>query len=478
MSLTERSLTIQGPPKPRRVSLMKKLILSGSIVIVAIVMVQTRSQAVTSPGWRELAVQVPDINLQPGIPAYLPVELKTVELDNTLPNDSGLYAMSTVPGLSIISAYGFGTPTTIPPNNWAPIGEAEGFGAGSTPWFGHFNGITDISIQKFVVTFDGTALNATQGSILIAVNQGGDTGDLSPRIIGSINVFVRQSSKPAWFMVTATSTTISGSQLILSHPFLNGDSNANVFVTHVYDAPGHAPMYWNHPVSVSYDANLKRWTILNDDGVDMPVGIVFNVRIDPSAIVVKTLRCQKNVPVFAIPIDHPSASFNPYATIIVTPRGPDFSPIAVKYAAPTWYIVHADGSKMPVCNSYNVQVMGFSEYFDINSILSGWLDPFVSNAAGVSIEGSGGSGAPRNLPFWWQLGNPDEPIIVTLNLTPPPAFFVSAVSDSQFVGVSYSDGSAPITKVVTPQWQIINEDGTPPPNEASFNVWGQPQLTP
>jgi hypothetical protein len=122
--------------------------------------------------------------------------------------------------------------------------------------------------------------------------------------------------------------------------------------------------------------------------------------------------------------------------------------------------------------------MGFSEYFDINSILSGWLDPFVSNAAGVSIEGSGGSGAPRNLPFWWQLGNPDEPIIVTLNLTPPPAFFVSAVSDSQFVGVSYSDGSAPITKVVTPQWQIINEDGTPPPNEASFNVWGQPQLTP
>jgi len=106
-----------------------------------------------------------------------------------------------------------------------------------------------------------------------------------------------------------------------------------------------------------------------------------------------------------------SASYNPYATIIVTARASDPTPIAVKYVAPKWHIEHADGSVMPPCGVYNVQVIGFSEYFDggSSSQINGWLDPFVSNSAGISTEGSNLTPGPRNLRFWWQLGNPDEP---------------------------------------------------------------------
>ena len=60
-----------------------------------------------------------------------------------------------------------------------------------------------------------------------------------------------------------------------------------LFVTHVYSTPGQSPMYWNHPVSVSYDTKREMWTIANDDAEPMPEGIVFNVRIEPSAQVVK-----------------------------------------------------------------------------------------------------------------------------------------------------------------------------------------------
>jgi hypothetical protein len=462
-------------------SMTKELKFMSPIVVLAVLMFHNNAGAVTSPGWREMAVQVPDISLKSGVLAFIPIELKTVELDNDFPTDGGLFAISTVPGLSLVSAYAFAQPATLPPNTWTPIGEAEGFGTGSTPWNGHFNGVQGISIQKFAASFDGTAPNGTQGSIQIAVNEGGDVSFL-PRLIGSINVYVGASVNPTWFRVTAAQTTISGNRVILNHPYLNGNPTANVFVAHVYNPPRITPMHWNHPVSVAYDSGLTRWTIQNDDSAVMVAGVTFNVRIDPGAVlargpdwrrrgvVFQCLPLTHLTPIKQVLINHPSANNNPYATVIVTPRSADPTPLAVQFIGGQWNIVHTDGSEVPGCGVYNVQVIGFSEYFNFNSLLAGWLDPFVSNAAGMSIEGNFVAG-PRNLPFWWQLGKPDEPIIVTPNLTPPTAFNVTAVADHSYVGVSYSGGSHP-------SWQIINEDGTSVPNETTFNTWGQPQLTP
>jgi PAS domain-containing protein len=102
------------------------------------------------------------------------------------------------------------------------------------------------------------------------------------------------------------------------------------------------------------------------------------------------------------------------------------------------------------------------------------LDRFsASNAAGVT-GGSENSSGPRNLWFWWQLGNPNEPIVVTQTLSQPVLIedtYDTRESDPAFVGLSYAGAS-------TPQWQIVNEDGTDVPGTASFNTWGRPQLTP
>jgi hypothetical protein len=470
------------------VTLIKGLKLAG-MVVVGIVMLHSKADTLPAEGWRELVMQVPDIELKPGVPAYFPVEIKTIDLDNKVngvgpPIDNGLFAKSTVPGLSIRCGYCGGAPPqkVFPPYEWAPIGGASGVGQ-SEPWFG-----TPGSPRKFAAIFDGSAPNGTVGNILIAVNQAGE-GEFAPRVIGSINVFVFLSPKPGWFRVTGTSATVSGNRLILDHPYLNGNFNTKLFVTHVYSAPGHSPMYWNHPVSVAYDTSLERWTIANDDAEIMPQGIVFNVRIDPSGQVVRSANWKYHlglpptcVPPFehvrAVAIDHPSANLNPYATIIVTPRSPHERPIGLSYVAPTWYIVNAgfsppDRPPLPLCGVYNVQVMGFSEYWSgVPQSIGDDLDPFASNAAGVTIEENGPPSDQRNLPFWWQLGNPDEPIIVTQNLTPsqPPQQFPT-VRDPVFVGLSYSGGSYP-------RWQIVNEDGTAVPKYASFNTWGQPQLTP
>jgi hypothetical protein len=332
--------------KPRRfqrgtvVKLIKTLNLLGIVVVamVAIIMLHSKAEALQGEGWRELANQIPDIKLEPGVPAYFPVEFKTVELNNTvsgglLPTDYGLYARSDVPGLSIMCAYGCGgvPPFKIyPPYEWVPIGIADGWIEGNPkPLEG-----PRPAAQRFNLIFDGTAPEGTQGNIVIAVNEASES--LAPRVIASINVYVSQSPKPTWFRVTGTSATVSGNRLILNHSYLNRKSDANLFVTHVYNAPGHTPMYWNHPVSVSYDTSLERWTIVNDDGAIMPQGIVFNVRIDPSAKVVRSTNWKYPQPwgsppvceppfehVHAIPIRHPSADWNPYATI---PSKPTRSP--------------------------------------------------------------------------------------------------------------------------------------------------------
>jgi hypothetical protein len=456
------------------------------MIVLAIVMLHSKADTIPAEGWRELVMQVPDIELKPGVPAYFPVEIKTIDLNNKVngvgpPIDNGLYVQSTVPGLSIACAYGCeGIHSQVfPPHEWAQIGVAVGVTPGQ-PWFG-----TPGSPHKFTAIFDGSAPDGTVGNILIAANQAGE-GEFAARVIGSINVFVFQSPKPGWFRVTGTSANVSGSRLILDHAYLNGNLNAKLFVTHVYSAPGQLPMYWNHPVSGSYDTSLERWTIANDDAEPMPQGIVFNVRIDPSAQVVRSANWKPRFhfppiceppfeDVHSVAIDHPSANWNPFATIIVTPRSPHDRPIALEYVAPKWVIVNGgfsrpDRSPLPLCGVYNVQVMGFSEYWSfLPEANADGLDPFASNAAGVTIEENDPPSSNRNLPFWWQLGNPDEPIIVTQNLTPsqPPGQFPT-VRDPGFL--SYSSSKQ--------RWQIVNEDETAVPRYASFNTWGQPQLTP
>jgi hypothetical protein len=450
----------------------------GVVVALGLFGVVGRAGAVSSPGWRELAVQIPDIQLKAKVPIAFPVELKTIDLDNTLPADSGLYAMSTVPGLSVVSAYAFSPSQTIPAFQWAPVAVASGYDANSQPWNGHFNGVTDLNIIRFAATYDGTAAAGTVGSIQVAVNEG-DEFTFTPRVIGQINVYLVPTPRDTWFMVTGTTGNTSANRVVLNHPLLNGKPTAVVFASHVVNPPGGTAMAWNHPISAGYDAGLGRWYIQNDDQAAMPRGIAFSVRIDPSGRLVlapdwtNSRLCLPSAlhPVLAVPVHHPSADNNPYATIIVTAHTPDTGHLAVQYNAGLWSIVHTDGSQFPTCSSFEVQVLGFTAYSDFNYLLAGWLDPFASNGAGETLGGNGAPAAARDIPFWWALGNPDEPIIATENLSPPSAFFLTPVADPAFVGLAFSGGPLP-------HWQVVHEDGSQIPDGAGYNLWGAPQVTP
>src|SRR5262249_47316635 len=142
------------------VTLIKGLKLFG-VIVAAIVMLHSKADSEPAEGFRVLIMQVPDIELKPGTPAYFPVEIATIDLDNKvngfLPVDDGLYAQSTVPGLSIACAYGCAATHSqvFPPHEWAQIGVAVGVSPGK-PWFG-----TPGSPRKFTASFDGSAPDGT-----------------------------------------------------------------------------------------------------------------------------------------------------------------------------------------------------------------------------------------------------------------------------------------------------------------------------
>jgi hypothetical protein len=345
----------------------------------------------------------------------LPIRLITTDLPipaGALPPDCGVFARSEVPGLSVVSAYGVFPPTVNPNGVWASIGVANDANPTSQPWFGT-SGDRHI---LFTVLADGTTPAGTQGRISLAVNEGGDVISVL-RTIGTINVIVGPSSATTWFSVNSTALNISAHRVVLDHPLLNGNGGARLFVSHVYNPPGLTPTFWSHPIATHYDGALAKWTINNSDGQTMQAGLGFNVRIDPSATRYYTGDPSVRPPVPFVTINDPIANRNPYATIIVgmtTGLAVNPHPVAVQYAAPNWRIVNSDGALIPAGVRFNVKVIGFSAYHRYDFVTTDdRIDRFVSNAAGISVDGSSFvSTDTRLLFFWWQFGRRSLPGIV------------------------------------------------------------------
>ena len=74
--------------------------------------------------------------------------------------------------------------------------------------------------------------------------------------------------------VTSSSNT-AGWITTLDHPMLNHNPKAHLLVQHVWNPPGHAPNYHDHPTGVYYWN--ERWRIYNEDGAAMPAGRTFFV---------------------------------------------------------------------------------------------------------------------------------------------------------------------------------------------------------
>jgi hypothetical protein len=447
---------------------MRSRLVSGFIGLLLATSIVRDAHAVCGSGFRVTVVQNSDIRLTPGAKVYLPIRLITTDLPipvGAFPFDCGVFARSEVPGLSVVSAYGVLPPTVNPQGVWASIGIANDANPTSQPWFGT-DGDRHI---LFTVLADGTTPARTQGRISLAVNEGGDIIPVL-RTIGTINVIVGPSSASTWFSVNSTALNISANRVVLDHPLLNGNGGAKLFVSHVYNPPGLTPRFWNHPISAFYDGTLAKWTINNSDGVIMRAGLGFNVRIDPSATQYYTGDPTARPPVPFVTIKDPIAGGNPYATIIVgmtTGLAVNPHPVAVQYAAPDWRIVNSDGAFIPAGVRFNVRAIGFSAYHRYAAVTTDdRIDRFVSNGAGISVDGSSTESTnTRLLFFWWQLSRPSLPMIVTRNLSPMGQ---NALSEGKYAGLKYVAG-------IKPQWAVVYEDQSIIPDTASFNLVGVPQ---
>jgi hypothetical protein len=326
-------------------------------------------------------------------------------------------------------------------------------------------------LAYFAILSEGNIPAGTQSRILLAVDIGG--GDVPVmRLIGAINVHVGYPSTPTptWFTVSSNVRNVSGNRVAISHPLLDGNPGARLFVAHLINPPGLTPMYWNHPLVTHYDGNLRQWVIANADGAQMPAGLGFNVRIDPSASQYFTGNPAASPPVKFVEINDPIANENPYATIAVSMSGGlavNAHPIAVAYNGSRWRIVNSDHTLIPAGVRFNVRVIGFSAYHKIP--IGGSLDNFASNAAGISVRDITAPPVPewagRLLHFWWAGGNRTLPMLVTPNLSPMGD---PAPTTGKYVGLKYVEG-------IRPRWSVFHEDQSPIPSDAAFNVFAQPQ---
>jgi len=410
---------------------------------------------------REVVAQVPDVTFVAGVPETKTLNpVYSVRLSNDSFYDCGAIARSNTSGVNLIESYGI--PGTVHrPGEWGGVGVSAGPGT-----FRYGSG--------FQIVYDGSGTAGTRGTIEIAQKQ--SEFDLSPRVIATVNVYiVPPGSIPAtWLTVTSSAQTISGDRLILDHPFLNGQPSAIAFVSHVWNPGGTSSgVFWNHPISMAYDSTLGKWAIQNDDSATMVAGLSFNVRIDPSGARI-TVRGKRDQQVKFVKIDQPTANYNPFATVMVTPAGGTRNPhpIAVKYVVPYWGIVNSDGANIPVGAAFNVKVMGASSYIDDTYRGARPFDPLGSNAwsdgVGIDIVGIGANRtafANRYLSFFWSPGKPALPLIVTPNENP---LGKSVVADPHYVGVFYTG-----TGRADPpgRWSVYHEDQTAMPTNARFNVW-------
>jgi hypothetical protein len=90
----------------------------------------------------------------------------------------------------------------------------------------------------------------------------------------SFNVLVESGAYPLHYDVRQA--TIAMATLPIDNVNINGDPNAVLLVTPVWNPGGVGGVYNDHAIGVYYDQNGK-WNIFNQDGATIPAGAAFNV---------------------------------------------------------------------------------------------------------------------------------------------------------------------------------------------------------
>jgi hypothetical protein len=95
------------------------------------------------------------------------------------------------------------------------------------------------------------------------------------------NILVVPQAMPNVFRKVTSAATDSGDSSYFSNPLTNGNPNAKILVSQVYNTKNSASpgVYNNHNVGVWYNSTIKEWAVYEEDGSTMPAGLHFNILI-------------------------------------------------------------------------------------------------------------------------------------------------------------------------------------------------------
>jgi hypothetical protein len=257
----------------------------------------------------------------------------------------------------------------------------------------------------------------------------------------AFNILIPPTDSAAF---THVATAANSDQWVtyIDHPLLNGNPDAIALATQNWNPGNGGEVYNDHHIGIWYDTVEQKWSIFNQDKVDMPEGAAFNIYVPPiGANAFTHVATADNIDTQVTNIDHPETNGDPNGTTLFTPnwnpRGLDGT--YNDHATGIWYsdlepkasIFNEDLVNMPVEAAFNVLVpdenaIVFTHTATVANITSNWttLDHPLLN------------------------GNPHALVYVTHNWNPGGG--LGGVYDDQELGVWYDDYVA--------KWGIFNQD--------------------
>ncbi len=120
-------------------------------------------------------------------------------------------------------------------------------------------GLSDSSLAVGGLTLTGVGLAGSTVGTGTGVRATGNGALGTALDVSDGALRVSRSTRTA-FQHTAIVANISGHATTIDHPLINGDQNAMLFITHVYNAG--ATVYEPNPTSVWYDPSISRWRLI------------------------------------------------------------------------------------------------------------------------------------------------------------------------------------------------------------------------
>jgi hypothetical protein len=190
------------------------------------------------------------------------------------------------------------------------------------------------------------------------------------------------------FVQTTTTANTTGDYTFLNNALTADDPNAVLFVTPNLNPNGVITGIDTHQVGVRYDNRsvsvgrfpLGVWTIFNEDGSPMPIGVSFNVMALSTSVETFTLTATAATPSSLLYINDPISNGNPQFSLLVTQNGgadglfasggiSNDHPIGVYYdpSAQEWLIYNEDGSPIPTGAAFNIATFGSQQVATVSN---------------------------------------------------------------------------------------------------------------